>query len=417
MPAHASCACPGMSTAELALAWLADPALCRPDWARSLAALGRPAAAPDAPCHRLLLSEQAVERDAARGPQSLFSDSADPAQAIAAGADGLWPLAVLADASLLQRALLTDAARWHRDQAWRTELARAREQLDERRWIDRAKGVLMQARGLSEEEAFRLLRGTSMQANLRVGEVSRAITEAAQWAEAVNRAGQLRMLSQRVVLLAAERLDGPDARRARQSQGMAMGRLQDNLDFVAALPALREPGPLRDALEATAQAWRQLKPLLAPRPTAELLAQSDALAEAVLTCAEMLTERLEAGGARQALRLVNLCGRQRMRVQRLAKQAMLAALLAQPARLQDLPPLLDAVEATLAELEQAPLGGAATRSTLATLREQWLNLLRGLRLSQGPEGRQALVVASDALLELFDRLTADYEHSLQMILS
>ncbi|PZP34460.1 MAG: antitermination regulator [Roseateles depolymerans] len=406
-----------MTTAELALEWVADPSLCQPAWARAIADQGRPPPAAPGPVHRLLLSEEALLGNAAAGPQSLFSDTIDPTLAIAAGADGVWPCQALADAGQLRRALLTDAARWHREQASRTELARVREQLDERRWIDRAKGVLMQARGLSEEEAFRLLRGASMQANLRVGEVSRAITEAAQWAEAVNRAGQLRMLSQRVVLLAAERLDGQDARRARQSQGMAIGRLQDNLDFVAGLPALRDTSPASQALEATVDAWRLLKPVLQHKLTAESLAQSDALAEELLTRAEALTELLEAGGARRALRLVNLCGRQRMRVQRLAKQAMLAALLEQPGRLQDMGPLLDAVESTLTELEQAPLGSPSARSTLTTVREQWLNLLRGLRLSQGSEGRHALVVASDALLELFDRLTADYEHSLQMILS
>ena len=106
-----------------------------------------------------------------------------------------------------------------------------------------------------------------------------------------------------------------------------------------------------------------------------------------------------------------------MRVQRLAKEAMLAALLAEPARESLLAPLMDDFEATLLELERAPLGGHAAREVLSAAREQWLHLLRGLRLSASHEGRQALAVASDALLELFDRLTADYEHSLQMVLS
>jgi len=49
-------------------------------------------------------------------------------------------------------------ARAHRAAAAQAELARAREQLDERKWIERAKGVLMSARRIGEEEAFRLLR-------------------------------------------------------------------------------------------------------------------------------------------------------------------------------------------------------------------------------------------------------------------
>src|SRR5512138_3688019 len=50
-------------------------------------------------------------------------------------------------------------ARARRATAAQTELARAREQLDERKWIERAKGLLMSARRIGEEEAFRLLRG------------------------------------------------------------------------------------------------------------------------------------------------------------------------------------------------------------------------------------------------------------------
>ncbi|MFZ2989744.1 MAG: antitermination regulator, partial [Ideonella sp.] len=77
----------------------------------------------------------------------------------------------------------------------------------------------------------------------------------------------------------------------------------------------------------------------------------------------------------------------------------------------------EAFEATLLELERAPLGSPAARATLDAVREQWLHLLRGQRLADSAEGRQALAVASDALLGLFDALTADYEHSLQLILS
>lgn len=401
-------------------------------WQAPLTDLDLPRAAAHSPCRHLVFvgSDDLLARLRATlqgwmgvppGPVSAIGelpDEADLQDLSETGLGGWWPPSVARQPAALRRCLLADQARWRREQGLRQDLQRLRTQLDERRWIDRAKGVLMQARGLSEEEAFRLLRGASMQSALRVGEVSRSVTEAAQWAEAVNRAGQLRMLSQRVVKLAAQRLDGIDPRRARQTQGMAIGRVQDNLDFLASLPVMGDAaGPAHHALEATALAWQALKPVLLQRLTPATLAQSDALGEALLQRAETLTEALEAGGARRALRLVNLCGRQRMRVQRLAKHALLAVLLQEPDRQDALPALLDDFESTLLELERAPLGSPAARETLAQAREQWLHLLRGLRLAQGHEGRQALAVTSDALLELFDRLTADYEHSLQLILS
>ena len=94
----------------------------------------------------------------------------------------------------------------------------------------------MSARGIGEDEAFGLLRGAAMHANLRLGEVSRSVVEAAQWAEAINRAGQLRMLSQRLVRLAAQALAGIDARRGRALRAsQAAQRVRDNLAHLAAL--------------------------------------------------------------------------------------------------------------------------------------------------------------------------------------
>jgi hypothetical protein len=151
-----------------------------------------------------------------------------------------------------------------------------------------------------------------------------------------------------------------------------------------------------------------------------MLAQTDADAEALLQAAEQLTGALEVQGRRQALRIINLCGRQRMRVQRLAKTALLADLLAEPSRHDALVPLLDEFEATLQELERAPLSSVDIRHNLGAARDEWLRLLRGLRATSGPGGtdyRAALAGSADALLDLFDQLTAAYEHSLQVIMA
>jgi len=345
---------------------------------------------------------------------------AERTELLALGLAGWWPQDGLSDEALAT-GLALDRARWQRESAARHELARARGQLDERKWVDRAKGVLMSARGIGEDDAFRLLRGAAMHANLRVGEVSRSVIEASQWADAINRAGQLRMLSQRLVKLAAQRLAGIDARRARTLQDEATQRVQDNLDHLATLPQLAEaPAPTRDALAAVNEAWRALAAALNQRQTPQALADSDQRAMALLTSAEALTETLEQGGARRALTVINLCGRQRMRVQRVAKDALLAALLGEPARRDALTPLLDEVEATLLELERAPLNSAESREALAAARDEWLRLLHGLRGTEGSqssESRALLARSSDALLDVFDRLTASYEHSLQVIMS
>jgi len=62
----------------------------------------------------------------------------------------------------------------------RDELAQAKSQLEERRTIDRAKTLLMRAKGISEDEAYGLLRRTAMNEQKRVAEVAQAINMAAE---------------------------------------------------------------------------------------------------------------------------------------------------------------------------------------------------------------------------------------------
>ena len=57
----------------------------------------------------------------------------------------------------------------------REELERARLSLLERKAVDRAKGLLMEQRGLGEEAAYKLLRKLAMDQNKRIGEVAQDI--------------------------------------------------------------------------------------------------------------------------------------------------------------------------------------------------------------------------------------------------
>lgn len=53
------------------------------------------------------------------------------------------------------------------------ELAAAKLRLEERKLVERAKGLLMKARGLDEESAYHALRRMAMDQNRRIGEVAR----------------------------------------------------------------------------------------------------------------------------------------------------------------------------------------------------------------------------------------------------
>jgi len=60
------------------------------------------------------------------------------------------------------------------------ELDRTRNALEARKVIDRAKGILMQAKGLSEEEAYALLRKTAMNEKRKIADVAQAVITAAE---------------------------------------------------------------------------------------------------------------------------------------------------------------------------------------------------------------------------------------------
>lgn len=355
----------------------------------------------------------ALARIAQRGLAcALFSQPLEPGLHAVLAAEGVhaWGDLRHADAAAV-RAVLAQAEAVHSQCG---ELGRLRAQLDERKWVDRAKGRLMAAGGLAEDEAFRLLRNAAMHLNLRLGEIARGVVEGAQWAEALNRAGQLRMLSQRLLCLAAQPLAGVDVRRAPGLRAQAAERVRQNIDHLAALPL---DAACTRTLDRARSAWQVLDEALRPRLTRAGLAKADARAEALLEAAEGLTLALEAAAGRRALRIVNLSGSQRMRALRLAKDALLACLQPEGPWAARLQPTMDAFDAVARELEQAPLSTPEIRAGLAAAREQWLRLARGLQSAAQPEGRAELVAASEALAETFEGLTAAYEHSVQVIMS
>jgi response regulator NasT len=59
------------------------------------------------------------------------------------------------------------------------ELVEARNALEERKIIERAKGILMKMRGLSEEEAFALLRQSAMNEKKKIADIAQSVVTAA----------------------------------------------------------------------------------------------------------------------------------------------------------------------------------------------------------------------------------------------
>jgi AmiR/NasT family two-component response regulator len=292
-----------------------------------------------------------------------------------------------------------------------TELA---EKLDERKWVDKAKGILMRTQQVGEEEAFQMLRTASMQGNQRVGQLSRQVIDAARVAEAINRAGQQRMLSQRLVKLYALACSRTDAAAAAVLMKESIQRVEDNL---AGLAQELSSATFGDLVVAAKAGWQDLRQLLdAPARLTEL-PSLDEKAEAVVAQANALVFALESSGLATQVQVINQAGRLRWLSQRMAKLALLRVSAGDAASI-DAAMMQTAreVEDGLALLAQAPLSTPDIRILLGRGEQAWRQLRDAVPGAGQAGGRMKLAGASEELLELFDRLTAAYQHSLQVLL-
>jgi hypothetical protein len=129
---------------------------------------------------------------------------------------------------------------------------------------------------------------------------------------------------------------------------------------------------------------------------------------------------LQAAGYGGEPHVVNVCGRQRMLGQRLAKQALLKALSgnrpADPAGERAIEATAVEFERALALLQAAPLGDALLRERLAQGVEAWAALRGATRHLGDARAPEALAAHSESVLGVFDELTGRYERSLDLLI-
>lgn len=355
---------------------------------------------------------QALQTHSPR-PVLLFTDSADGGFIERAVAVGVHAYVVGGYAAARLRPLLKLAQeRYRHERGLRDALSDVTERFEERKQVDRAKGLLMRARRMDEDEAFAVLRGVAMRGGIRLGEVARRVVDAARGAADVNRSGQLRMLSQRIVKLQALRCARS---RPAESAALLSESIQRADAIVQALARDLSAATFGDLIDALLNAWSALKQALEGEPEVAGLAQVDELAEQMLQQGDVLTAALESAGSAGTLRVVNACGRQRMLSQRVAKHLLLTDLLPTAATVQRAAAAAakDEFERGVAWLEALPLADRDIRAALAAAATEWQRVLQAD--AARPAGRDAVGAASEAMLELFDGLTGHYERSLQVL--
>ncbi len=114
-------------------------------------------------------------------PITMFVDQSDSASIEAAVEAGVS--AYIVDGlkkERMQPILQTCISRFNAFRRLREELDEARSQLEERKLVDRAKGIVMRMKNLSEDEAYALLRRTAMNEKRKLVEIARSIITAAE---------------------------------------------------------------------------------------------------------------------------------------------------------------------------------------------------------------------------------------------
>jgi response regulator NasT len=74
----------------------------------------------------------------------------------------------------------TAIARFKSVKLIKDELRKTKTSLDERKYIDKAKGLLIMHKSISEEEAYAMLRKMAMESNKRIGQAAQDVISVLQ---------------------------------------------------------------------------------------------------------------------------------------------------------------------------------------------------------------------------------------------
>lgn len=129
---------------------------------------------------RDVLEELALASGPSERPVAMFVDRSDEQLTRAAIEAGISAYVVDGlRAERIKPILDAAIARFHIFQQMRAELAATRAALEERKIIDRAKALLMKARGLDKEAAYGLLRKAAMDQGKRMADIAQQLVMAA----------------------------------------------------------------------------------------------------------------------------------------------------------------------------------------------------------------------------------------------
>ena len=229
--------------------------------------------------------------------------------------------------------------------------------------------------------------------------------------DAINKAGRLRMLSQRMAkawLAMGQRVEPTKAQAILQA---SIDTFDQHLDQ---LKGYAPTAPILGTYAALDPVWRAYKAALLQGPPDRALAVDIQAHDAkVLKLAQQGTVQLEAHAARPTGKLVNISGRQRMLSQKAAKLYLSVAWgTASPEQVAELQQVRLEFSQALTLLQEAKESHAALLEVLDIAQQQWVffdnALAKAGQRGNPPQHAREVFASSENILQIMDRATSMY---------
>lgn len=238
-----------------------------------------------------------------------------------------------------------------------------------------------------------------------------ALAQVSGLADAINKAGRQRMLSQRMAKAWLAIGQGAEPARAQKVLSESMALFDRQFYELKAYAPTSENKALLASIEPL---WSEYKGVLVgTAPDRGGVARLLNLDANVLSLAQQGTVQLEQRAGTQAGRLVNLAGRQRMLSQRAAKFYLVVTWQAPVPQAQaEVDTARKEFAQALTQLYDSPEATPAVREELDLARQQWVLFEDALKRGGDPVGAQRraanVFASSENMLEIMDRVTGLY---------
>ncbi|MDO8652383.1 MAG: type IV pili methyl-accepting chemotaxis transducer N-terminal domain-containing protein [Undibacterium sp.] len=231
-------------------------------------------------------------------------------------------------------------------------------------------------------------------------------------ADAINKSGRQRMLSQRLAKSYLQIGLDIDTEHSKKNLDLSLALFDRQL---VELRAFAPTPNIKSALDEMEKAWLSYKDLLVGKTPNKIDGKTViTLSEDILRMAERVTSQLEKYAGSSNGQLVNLSGRQRMLSQRMAKYYQAAQWnIASSDDSGKLDTMRKEFVAGLAALNNAPGNTTKIKEELAMAQQQWLFFDAALKQTEDAKGRRVaatnVATTSERLLEIMDKVTGLYQ--------